>query len=111
MISSCQKSDPTYFETIDNNEKIILFFSDDEELANEAAYYDAFLELKTEYPNEINNLKVFTRPQDNDYYSTFEISTCPSVIVLYHDEVILHLHGNMQKDEIVEPLLEVLANK
>lgn len=111
VITSCQKNAPTHFEIVDNDKKIILFFSDDEKLVNEVPYYDAFLELKTDYPDEINNLKVFTRPQDNNHYSTFDISTCPTVIVLYDDEIILHLHGEMKKNEIVEPLLEVLAKK
>ena len=46
--------------TFDQNTKQLIFFSDEEEYEREVSYYDALIELKRDYPEEIKDMKIFT---------------------------------------------------
>lgn len=106
----CQQSNSTNHYAVDDRMKQILFFSDEENLVEEAAYYDAFIDLKDDFPNEINNLQVLTQPEDKHHYAAYNITNCPTVIVMFNDDIVLQLSGKKKKEEIVKPLQEVLAN-
>ena len=45
--------------TIDQNTKQLIFFSDAEEYEQEVSYYDAIIELKRDYPEEIKRHENF----------------------------------------------------
>jgi len=88
--------------------KQILFFTDERYINDEAVYYDALLDLKHEYPDEIENMMVFHAKQtDNE---PFNINTYPSLVVVENNEIIMHIKGHVeQKEEIVNSIAKVLS--
>ncbi|MEH7382362.1 thioredoxin domain-containing protein [Bacillus sp. JJ1533] len=108
ILSSCSthKAQPPIPET---DEKQIIFFSDEENLRNESSYYDALLELKNKYPNEIANMKVVSS-NENRLYSKYQIEEYPSLLIVQQDKVLEKIEGNMDKDEIITPLENILSS-
>ncbi len=96
--------------TFDQNTKQLVFFSDEEEYEREVSYYDAIIELKRDYPEEIKNMKIVTYPDSKDQFETFQIDHCPALIVYYNNEVIVEIKGNVTTKEIVAPVSNVLSS-
>ncbi|MBA4537909.1 small peptidoglycan-associated lipoprotein [Bacillus aquiflavi] len=105
---SCEKNEQTIDLNNADNVKQILFFSDETALTEEAEYYDALLDLKKDFPIEINNMKVLINSENKKVYSEFDISTSPTILVLYNGEVIEKISGDVPKEEIIEPLTKAL---
>jgi|SRR6476660_4742596 len=95
--------------TIDQNTKQLIFFSDSEEYEQEVSFYDAIIELKRDYPEEIKNMKILTSSDSKKYFKTFQINRCPALIVFYNNEVIVKIEGKATKEEIVTPVSNVLS--
>lgn len=88
--------------------KQILFFTDERYINDEAVYYDALLELKQDYPEEIENMMVFHAKQTEK--EPFNIDTYPSLVVVEDNEVIMHIKGHVdQKEEIVNSIVKALS--
>jgi hypothetical protein len=96
--------------TFDQNTKQLVFFSDEEEYEREVSYYDAIIELKRVYPEEIKNMKIVTYPDSKEHFETFQIDHCPALIVYYNNEVIFEIKGNATTKEIVTPVSNVLSS-
>ncbi|PLR97445.1 small peptidoglycan-associated lipoprotein [Bacillus sp. T33-2] len=108
MTTSCIHPDETDEPVFDKNVKHILFFSDDSDYRQEAPYYDAIIELKKEFPNEINNMKVFSEPGAKKYFEDFNVEKSPAIMVIYNDEVMVSVDGRVSKEQIVKPVTQVL---
>ena len=94
----------------DQNTKQLIFFSDEEEYEREVSYYDALIELKRDYPEEIKDMKVFTTSDSKKYFETFQIDRCPALIVFYNNEVIVVIEGKATVEEIVTPVSNALSS-
>ena len=95
--------------SIDQNTKQLIFFSDSEEYEQEVSFYDAIIELKRDYPEEIKNMKILTSSDSKKYFKTFQIDRCPALIVFYNNEVIVKIEGKATKEEIVTPVSNALS--
>lgn len=93
-----------------NNVKQIIFFSNEADYTGEAPYYDALIELKKSFPAEIKNMMVFSPSKAKKYYKTYNIKSCPALLVIYNSEVLVKINGSTTKDEIINPISEVLTN-
>ena len=71
--------------------------------------YDAIIELKRDYPEEIKNMKILTSSDSKKYFKTFQIDRCPALIVYYNNEVIVKIEGKATKEEIVTPVSNALS--
>ncbi|MBM4764358.1 hypothetical protein [Bacillus sp. B15-48] len=89
----------------------IIFFSDDSNYSKEAAYYDAIIELKRDFPSEFNNMKVLTTDKDNKYYKFFEIDRYPAIVIYYQDEILVKINGIVTKEEIITPFSKILSHQ
>ena len=94
----------------DQNTKQLIFFSDEEEYEREVSYYDALIELKRDYPEEIKDMKVFTTSDSKKYFETFQIDQCPALIVFYNNEVIVVIEGKATVEEIVTPISNAFSS-
>ena len=94
----------------DQNTKQLIFFSDEEEYEREVSYYDALIELKRDYPEEIKDMKIFTTSDSKKYFETFQIDRCPALIVFYNNEVIVVIEGKATVEEIVTPVSNALSS-
>jgi hypothetical protein len=94
----------------DQNTKQLIFFSDEEEYEREVSYYDALIELKKDYPDEIKDMKIFTTSDSKKYFEKFQIDRCPALIVFYNNKVIAVIEGKATVEEIVTPVSNVLSS-
>ncbi|WP_242035265.1 small peptidoglycan-associated lipoprotein [Mesobacillus harenae] len=103
---SAGKAEPLIFE--DDNMQIV-FLSNESDNRHEAAYYDAIIELKKEFPAEINNMVVFTAANAKKYYSTYDIDNSPAILVIQQDKVMAKINGSVPKDQIVGSVSKILS--
>lgn len=110
LLSSCSFNAPltSPVGSTTNENMQILFFSDESKLEQEDVYYDALLELKKEYPQAINNMRVY---QPTSKKNPFKVETYPSLLIIDHDKIIVEIEGSISsKEEILSPIKRVLAN-
>ncbi len=111
ILSSCQLGMQKPPEVlISDSEKQLMFFSDEENLHNEANYYDALLELKKEYPEEISNMKVIPL-KENNRYSHFNIQSYPTLLIIENNIIIEQIDGMNQTELIISTIENALSNK
>lgn len=87
----------------------IIFFSNESDYAGEASYYDALIELKKDYPAEIKNMLVFTPSEGKQYYNAFDIKSCPALLVIFNNEVMVRINGQKTKENIIQPITKALV--
>ena len=99
---SSDEGDEEYMEDIQ-----LLFYSDVANIDREAVYYDALLDIKKEFPEEFENMKVISEKNDNKKY---EVDIYPSLLVIEKEEVVVQIEGAvLTKKEIIEPIVHALA--
>jgi hypothetical protein len=85
----------------------LVFYSDVANIDREAVYYDALLDIKKEFPEEFENMKVISEKIDNKKY---EVDIYPSLLVIEKEEVVVQIEGAvLTKAEIIEPIVHALA--
>lgn len=109
--SACNNaSDPLEKLNIDQKVKQVIFLSDDSDYQEEAPYYDAIVELKKQFPEEIKNMKVFKSANAKKYYDTFKVKNSPALIVIYEDKIIVKVNGKVTKEQIIQPVSKSLSS-
>ncbi|GLB60367.1 hypothetical protein NCCP133_24990 [Cytobacillus sp. NCCP-133] len=93
---------------IDDSVKQIIFFSDHNQYEQEVSYYDAIIELKRSFPEEIKNMKIITASDSKNYYTNFDIEGCPAILIVYQDEVLVEVKGVVPREQIVQPVANAL---
>ncbi|MDF0725351.1 thioredoxin domain-containing protein [Cytobacillus sp. S13-E01] len=110
LLSSCQMVNPSPSTILTNStEKQLMFFSDENNLQKEGNYYDALLEIKKKYPNQVTQMKVIPS-SEKVRYANFEVSTYPTLLVIKENVVITQIEGELSKEEIIKPLEIALSN-
>ncbi|MHC0037327.1 small peptidoglycan-associated lipoprotein [Pseudoneobacillus sp. C159] len=108
FIASCQKHNSVDSLVIKENVKQIIFVSDETNVQQEAAYYDAIIELKKDFPNEVENMMVLTKEEGKKYFDSLQVKKSPAMIVVYNNKVVASINGMASKDQILEPITKVL---
>ncbi|WP_227935660.1 thioredoxin [Alkalihalobacillus deserti] len=88
-----------------DEETITVLFSDSSKMQEEKTYYDALLELKQTYPNNIPSLLIIDA-KDRDLVRYFNIEQFPTMLVLTGEQEDLRMEGIFSKDEILAHLVE-----
>jgi hypothetical protein len=109
--ASCSKNDSIDSLSIKKNVNQMIFFSDETNLNKEVPYYDAIIELRRDFPTEVENMMVFTREEGKKYYESLQIENSPALIVIYNNEVVANIHGTASKEQIIQPILNVLSDE
>lgn len=107
---SCNREEearPTW--TFEENQKQIVFFSDKEKFENEISYYDAIIQLKKDYPDEIKNMKTLSPSQMDEFAGLIHVENCPAIIVFYNNKVIAEVTGEATTEDITTPIANVLS--
>jgi hypothetical protein len=94
--------------SIKDDVRQIIFFSDETKVQQEMAYYDALIELRKEFPKEVENLMVFPKDEGKKYFESLQIKKSPAIIVIYNNEIIANIHGQVTKDQIMQPITNAL---
>ncbi|WP_264805386.1 small peptidoglycan-associated lipoprotein [Cytobacillus sp. NCCP-133] len=108
MTSSCNHKETKEELMIDDSVKQIIFFSDHNQYEQEVSYYDAIIELKRSFPEEIKNMKIITASDSKNYYTNFDIEGCPAILIVYQDEVLVEVKGVVPREQIVQPVANAL---
>ncbi|MDQ0231328.1 hypothetical protein [Metabacillus malikii] len=113
ILSSCENSFVTKKEQVNHSieDKQIIFFSDNENIDQEAVYYDALLAIKNDYPKEFKNMKVIFE-KEKKYSKLYEIDEFPSLIVIKKDLVVAKVEGTSKtKNDIVQTITQALSTQ
>ncbi|WP_077211374.1 hypothetical protein [Bacillus dakarensis] len=105
ITTACQKEKLK----IDSSTKQIVFFTDESKYQIEAPYYDAIIALKQQFPEEIKNMLILPPSKAKDYYDTFKVKECPAIIVMYNDQVVARVDGEISREQIVKPISSALS--
>jgi hypothetical protein len=106
---SCSKTKAADDLMLDSSQKQVIFFTDESDYQNEAPYYDAIIELRKEFPDEMKKMKVMTAAKAKKYYNTFGIKGCPAILVLHQNRIAAKVNGDVSKDKIIEALSKALG--
>jgi hypothetical protein len=109
--ASCNNHHSIDSLSIKENVKQIIFFSDETNVQQETAYYDAIIELRRDFPKEVENMMVFSKDEGKKYIDSLQIKTSPAIIVIYNDEIVANIHGFASKDQIMQPISQALLKK
>lgn len=108
---SCQSKKIDEDLGIDSSKKQIIFFSDESKYQLEASYYDAIIELKQSFPEEVKNMMTLSPKNSEDYYKRFEVNECPTILVIYNEKIVARIDGESSKNEIIKPISTALSSK
>jgi hypothetical protein len=110
ILSSCENRLFTHGETYEEftQDKQLLFFSDDDNIDREAVYYDALLDIRKEFPEEFENMEIFSEKNNKSQY---EVDIYPSLLVVDQEEIVVQIEGTvLTKEEIMKPIIDALSH-
>lgn len=109
--ASCKNHHSIDSLSIKDNVKQIIFFSDETNVQQEAAYYDAIIELRRDFPKEVENMMVFSKDEGKKYFDSLRIKSSPAIIIIYNDEIVANINGLASKDQIMQPISQALLKE
>ena len=109
LLASCTSKEEPEELNFDQDVSQIIFFSDDKDYTHEAAYYDAIIELKNDFPEEVDNMMVLAGEEADIYHKRFNVETNPAIIVFFQEQVVAKVDGIATKEQIVKPLSKALS--
>ena len=110
VTSSCNHKEVKKELKIDDSVKQLIFFTDKKQYEQEISYYDAIIELKRSYPDLIKNMKIITA-SESSHISNYNVETCPAMLLVYQDKVIVEINGTVPKEKIIHPLADAMDEK
>ncbi|WP_417900688.1 hypothetical protein ABN702_10995 [Bacillus haimaensis] len=110
ILSSCQENNTITHVKFPEHSKTLVFFTDESNIQDESTYYDAILDLKGLYPNEVANLMVVPLREEKTLYKQFNIKSTPSLLVVLDNEVVTQIDGTRQKEDIIVSIEKALSN-
>ncbi|QHZ46651.1 hypothetical protein M654_010250 [Bacillus sp. NSP9.1] len=83
----------------------LIFFSDDEHMDREIAYYDALMDLKKEYPKQVANMEIL---EEKGKWKK-DVHIFPCLLLVNDKKVLVKIEGKIKdKEKIVKLLKEQL---
>ncbi|WML49404.1 small peptidoglycan-associated lipoprotein [Neobacillus sp. PS3-34] len=108
LSASCNNNQASKKMAFNRNVKQVIFFSDEKELGQEAAYYDALIELKKNFPKEMDHMMVLNKSKEKDYYKSFNVEKSPAIIVMYKDQMMVKINGSASKNQIIKNVSQII---
>jgi hypothetical protein len=82
-------------------ERQVIFFTDERNISKEVAYYDAIIELKNKYPEDLKQLEVVNYSSDKSNPNV-QSPVYPAIVVVDNNQVVTKITGKAPKDQIVK---------
>ncbi|MEL3973123.1 hypothetical protein AAEO50_12625 [Rossellomorea oryzaecorticis] len=82
-------------------ERQVIFFTDERNISKEVAYYDAIIELKNKYPEDLKQLEVVNHSSDKSNPKV-QSPVYPAIVVVDNNQVVTKITGKAHKDQIVK---------
>ncbi|WP_083413051.1 hypothetical protein [Bacillus massilinigeriensis] len=111
LTPSCSIVDKSAHLRVDHDVKQVVFLSDDANYRTEDAYYDAIIELKKDYPKEMENMLILPTKNAKKYYKQLEVDEGPALLILHKEKIKAKVAGNATKNQIMKPISKGLENK
>lgn len=108
ILSSCQENQSITHIQFPDDSRTLVFFTDESNLQDESTYYDAIIDLKSSFPDEVANLKVVHSENEKILYKQFNVKATPSLIVVHDNEVVTQIEGSKPKKDIVVSIEQAL---
>ncbi|ART76184.1 hypothetical protein B4U37_09085 [Sutcliffiella horikoshii] len=108
ILSSCQENQSITHIQFPDDSRTLVFFTDESNLQDESTYYDAIIDLKNSFPDEVANLKVVHSENEKLLYKQFNVKATPSLIVVHDNEVVTQIEGSKPKKDIVVSIEQAL---
>ncbi len=108
ILSSCQENQSITHIQFPDDSRTLVFFTDESNLQDESTYYDAIIDLKNSFPDEVANLKVVHSEDEKILYKQFNVKATPSLIVVHDNEVVTQIEGSKPKKDIVVSIEQAL---
>ncbi|OIU72374.1 hypothetical protein [Rossellomorea aquimaris] len=89
-------------------ERQIIFFSDERNISKEVAYYDAIIELKNEYPEDLKYLEVVNFNSDKSNPKV-QSTAYPAIVVVDNNQVVTKITGKAHKNQIVKSVSHAIS--
>jgi hypothetical protein len=90
-------------------ERQVIFFTDERNISKEVAYYDAIIELKNKYPEDLKHLEVVDYSSDESNPNV-QSPVYPAIVVVDNNQIVSKITGKTHKDEIVKSVSDALKN-
>ncbi|MEG9296495.1 hypothetical protein V6B33_08530 [Mangrovibacillus sp. Mu-81] len=90
-------------------ERQVIFFTDERNISKEVAYYDAIIELKNKYPEDLKHLEVVDYSSDESNPNV-QSPVYPAIVVVDNNQVVTKITGNSHKDEIIKSVSDAVEN-
>ncbi|NQD65222.1 hypothetical protein HP456_04740 [Bacillus haikouensis] len=90
-------------------ERQIIFFTDERNISKEVAYYDAIIELKNKYPEDLKHLEVVDYSSDESNPNV-QSPVYPAIVVVDNNQVVTKISGKSHKDAIVKSVSDAVEN-
>ncbi|MDX8288166.1 MULTISPECIES: hypothetical protein [Metabacillus] len=108
LLSSCSLNISSESLRPEDDDKKLLFFSDEQDEHRESVYFDALIDLKQDFPEEVEDLEFVETSSDEDY--PVDIDTFPSLVVVDDNRVLFQIEGHVgTKEEIINPVVKALS--
>ncbi|TYS68538.1 hypothetical protein FZC75_17760 [Sutcliffiella horikoshii] len=108
ILSSCQENQSITHIQFPDDSRTLVFFTDESNLQDESTYYDAIIDLKNSFPDEVANLKVVHSENEKLLYKQFNVKATPSLIVVHDNEVVTQIEGSKPKKDIIISIEQAL---
>lgn len=110
LMTACNHNKLTGNLEIDHRVKQIIFFSNESNYQVEAPYYDAIIELKQQFPEEVKNMMTLSPTNAKEHFATYDVTDCPTIIVIFNDKIMVKVDGESTKEQIIKPIADALSN-
>jgi hypothetical protein len=90
-------------------ERQVIFFTDERNISKEVAYYDAIIELKNKYPEDLKHLEVVDYSSDESNPNV-QSPVYPAIVVVDNNQIVSKITGKTHKDEIVKSVSDAIKN-
>jgi hypothetical protein len=90
-------------------ERQVIFFTDERNISKEVAYYDAIIELKNKYPEDLKHLEVVDYSSDESNPNV-QSPVYPAIVVVDNNQIVSKITGKAHKDEIVKSVSDAIKN-
>jgi hypothetical protein len=88
-------------------ERQVIFFTDERNISEEVAYYDAIIELKNKYPEGLKHLEVVDYSSDESNPNV-QSPVYPAIVVVDNNQVVTKITGKSHKDEIIKSVSDAV---
>ena len=89
------------------DENVVVLFSDDHSLQEESSFYDALLEVQQSHPQYAIPLRIIGE-QERSIIRHYNINQYPTLLIINTEGINLRIEGSHPKEEIVTLLKQAL---